>query len=169
MSDSEEEVEEIEYEEDEEPETETVGEQAPGEFQGLDYAESDASDEERINRFEESMKEDLVAKMHPQEVPVRYEDVKELLPVHRDEFDRVDSLHTTVPILTKFEFTSILGLRAKQINSGAPPFIERGGLIDGYQIALQELRQKKLAFIVKRPLPDGRSEYWRVSDLEVLY
>jgi DNA-directed RNA polymerase I, II, and III subunit RPABC2 len=167
MSDSEEEV-EYEEEEEEDPETETVVDQAPGEFQGLDYAESEASDEERINRFEESMKEDLVAKMHPQEVPVRYEDVKELLPVHRDEFDRVDPLHTTTPILTKFEKSSILGLRAKQINSGAPPFVERNGLIDGYQIALEELKQKKLPFIIKRPLPDGRSEYWNVSDLEVI-
>lgn len=167
MSDSEEEV-EYEEEEEEEPETETVADQAPGEFQGLDYAESDVSDEERINRFEECMKEDLVAKMHPQEIPVRYEDVKELLPVHRDEFDRVDPLHTTTPVLTKFEKASILGLRAKQINSGAPPFVERNGVIDGYQIALEELNQKKLPFIIKRPLPDGRSEYWNVADLEVI-
>jgi DNA-directed RNA polymerase I, II, and III subunit RPABC2 len=167
MSDSEEEV-EYEEEEEEEAETETVADQAPGEYQGLDYAESDASDEERINLFEENMKEDLVAKMHPQETPVRYEDVKELLPVHRDEFDRVDPLHTTIPMLTKFEKASILGLRAKQINSGAPPFVERNGVIDGYEIALEELKQKKLPFIIKRPLPDGRSEYWRVADLEIV-
>ena len=165
MSESEEEV---EYEEEEGADTETVAEQTTEEFQCLDYAESDVSDDERINRFEETMKEDLVAKMHPQEVPVRYEDVKELLPVHRDEFDRVDPLHTTIPILTKFEKSSILGLRAKQINSGAPPFVERNGLIDGYQIALEELKQKKMPFIIKRPLPDGRSEYWNVADLEMI-
>ena len=167
MSDSEEEVEYDEEEEDE-VETETVADQAPGEFQGLDYAESDASVEEVVNRFDEMMKEDLVNRMHPQQIPVRYEDVKELLPVHRDEFDRVDALHKTTPILTKFELTSILGHRAKQINSGAPVFVERNGAVDGYQIALEELKQKKMPFIIKRPLPDGSSEYWRVSDLEIV-
>jgi DNA-directed RNA polymerase subunit K/omega len=168
MTDSEEE--EIEYAEEEEgdEETEVAADQVPGEFQGLDYAESETSDDERINRFESCMKEDLVAKMHPQEIPVRYEDVKALLPVHRDEFDCVDPLHTTLPLLTKFEKSSILGLRAKQINSGAPPFVERNGLVDGYQIALEELKQKKLPFTIRRPLPNGTSEYWRVEDLEIL-
>jgi DNA-directed RNA polymerase subunit K/omega len=39
-------------------------------------------------------------------------------------------------------------------------------LIDGYLIALKELEQKRIPFIIQRPLPNGTSEYWRVSDLE---
>ena len=41
-------------------------------------------------------------------------------------------------------------------------------VIDGYLIALLELEQKKLPFIIKRPFPNGGVEYWNVSDLEFL-
>jgi hypothetical protein len=29
-----------------------------------------------------------------------------------------------------------------------------------------ELKQKRIPFIIRRPLPNGGSEYWRVQDLE---
>ena len=35
-------------------------------------------------------------------------------------------------------------------------------------IAVKELEQKKTPFIIRRPLPNGGSEYWRVQDLEIL-
>ena len=41
-------------------------------------------------------------------------------------------------------------------------------IIKGYTIAEMELEQKKLPFIIRRPLPNGSSEYWRVSDLELM-
>jgi DNA-directed RNA polymerase subunit K/omega len=41
-------------------------------------------------------------------------------------------------------------------------------MIDAYLIALKELEEKKIPFIIKRPLPNGVIEYWRISDLEIL-
>ena len=41
-------------------------------------------------------------------------------------------------------------------------------MIDGYLIALKEFEEKKTPFIIKRPLPNGGCEYWKLSDLEVL-
>ena len=41
-------------------------------------------------------------------------------------------------------------------------------VIDGYLIALKEFDEKKIPFIIKRPLPNGSCEYWKMSDLEVL-
>jgi DNA-directed RNA polymerase I, II, and III subunit RPABC2 len=41
-------------------------------------------------------------------------------------------------------------------------------MIDGYLIALKEFEEKKIPFIIRRPLPDGTSEYWRLSDLEII-
>ena len=80
-----------------------------------------------------------------------------------------DPLHMTIPFLTKFEFTRILGMRTKQINNGAKPFIKvPEGIIDGYLIAEREIREKKLPFIVKRPIPNGGCEYWKLEDLELL-
>jgi len=71
--------------------------------------------------------------------------------------------------LTKYEKARIIGERAKQLNSGAMPTIEiESNIIDGYLIALKEFEQKKIPFIVKRPLPNGGCEYWRFSDLEVI-
>jgi len=35
-------------------------------------------------------------------------------------------------------------------------------------IALDELEQKMIPFIVKRPMPMGGCEYWRLRDLEIL-
>ena len=41
-------------------------------------------------------------------------------------------------------------------------------VMDGYQLARLELRAKKNPFIIKRPLPGNKQEYWRVRDLEIL-
>ena len=81
----------------------------------------------------------------------------------------VDDLHRTIPIMTKYEKTRILGPRAKQLNEGSPAFIKIDStVIDGYLIAVKELEQKKTPFIIRRPLPNGGSEYWRIQDLEIL-
>ena len=39
-------------------------------------------------------------------------------------------------------------------------------IIDGYIIAEEELKQKRIPFIIRRPLPNGGSEYWKLQDLE---
>ena len=83
--------------------------------------------------------------------------------------DIIDPLHRTIPILTKYEKTRVLGQRAKQINSGAPSTVKiPDSTMDGYLVALEELRQKKIPFIIRRPIPNGGFEYWKISDLEFL-
>ena len=79
----------------------------------------------------------------------------------------IDDLHRTIPYLTKYEKARILGQRAKQINSGSKPFIKvHEDIIDGYIIAELELKAKSIPFIIRRPLPNGGSEYWSIKDLE---
>ena len=41
-------------------------------------------------------------------------------------------------------------------------------IIDGHTIAHMELVQNKIPFIIRRPLPNGGSEYWKISDLKHL-
>jgi DNA-directed RNA polymerase I, II, and III subunit RPABC2 len=168
MSESEEE--EI-LEEEEEDEFEDVIEEEEEEGGVIDYeydGDSAVSDDAVVQTFDDSLKHDLIEKMHPQEAVISYDEVKSRCGVQRDEHDRVtDPLHTTTPILTKYECARVLGLRAKQINSGSPPFVDTA-LVDGYLIAQIELREKKIPFILRRPLPNGEHEYWRVSDLEIL-
>ena len=81
----------------------------------------------------------------------------------------IDDFHKTLPVLTKYEYSKILGYRASQLNSGSKPFIDlEDNIIDSFVIAKMELNQKKLPFIIRRPLPNGSSEYWKIQDLEIL-
>jgi DNA-directed RNA polymerase I, II, and III subunit RPABC2 len=61
-----------------------------------------------------------------------------------------------------------MSFRASQVSNGAMPYIEvPEGVTDSYIIAKMELEAKRLPFIVKRPLPDGNFEVWRLTDLVV--
>ena len=83
--------------------------------------------------------------------------------------DKVDPHHRTYPFLTNFERTKIIGLRANQLSKGSVPFIAVPTQVtDVRDIARLELEQKRLPYIIKRPLPDGSFEYWRLSDLLLL-
>jgi DNA-directed RNA polymerase subunit K/omega len=62
-----------------------------------------------------------------------------------------------------------LGVRTKQLNQGAEPFIKvDAGLIDSEVIAEKELENKMLPFIIVRPLPSGKKEFWKLEDLEYI-
>jgi len=83
--------------------------------------------------------------------------------------DKADANHRTYPFLTNFERTKIIGLRANQISRGSVPFVSvPKHITDVRDIARLELEQKRLPYIVKRPLPNGTFEYWRLSDLLIL-
>ncbi len=54
-------------------------------------------------------------------------------------------------------------------DSGAKPFISVApNIIDSYIIAQMELSEKKIPVIIRRPLPSGKSEYWKLQDLELI-
>jgi DNA-directed RNA polymerase I, II, and III subunit RPABC2 len=83
--------------------------------------------------------------------------------------DNLDVNHRTYPFLTNFERTKIIGLRANQISRGATPLvIVPKHISDVRDIARLELEQKRLPYIIKRPLPNGTFEYWRLVDLVIL-
>jgi DNA-directed RNA polymerase I, II, and III subunit RPABC2 len=114
------------------------------------------------------LKDDLILNFHPETRVHNYEEIKQLAKVTRNKNGIiVDELHKTIPILTKYERTRILGQRAKQIESGGGTLVQvPPNVIDSYLIAKLELEQKKIPFIIRRPLPNGGMEYWYVSDLE---
>lgn len=73
----------------------------------------------------------------------------------------------TIPILSKYERTRVVGERAIQISMGAPPLVEVGNLENPVDIAEKELREKKIPYIIKRVLPNGLIELWRVDELRI--
>lgn len=126
--------------------------------------------ENYLEMFDKKIREDIISNYYPELIQQNYDEVSILATVVRDEDGMIcDPLHTTLPFITKYEKARILGERARQINSGSLPMITvDDDIIDGYLIALKELEQKKIPFIIKRPLPSGSVEYWRLEDLELL-
>ena len=135
-----------------------------------DDFEEDSDDEDYMEKFDEDIKNDVIKKYHPDLMQSNYDEISALVKVVRDEQGNIiDPIHNTIPILTKFERARVLGLRAKQINNGADPFIEvPTNVIEGHIIAQMELEQRVLPFIIVRPLPNGKKEYWRIQDLKLI-
>ncbi|OMJ09089.1 DNA-directed RNA polymerases I, II, and III subunit RPABC2 [Smittium culicis] len=71
----------------------------------------------------------------------------------------------TTPYMTKYERARILGTRALQLSLSAPVMVELDGESDPLEIAAKELREKKIPLIIRRYLPNGTFEDWRVQDL----
>jgi DNA-directed RNA polymerase I, II, and III subunit RPABC2 len=135
-----------------------------------DDNEDDDEYDEVFDKIDKSRQESIIQNHHPELKTLNYEEIETLCVVVRDTKGIViDPLHKTLPILSRYEKARILGERAEQINSGAQPFIEvESSMIDGYLIAMKELDEKKIPFIIQRPLPNGGCEYWRLSDLEII-
>ena len=142
--------------------------------EGLDYtADEDDILEDRdeyYQKIKHHVERSRIFEDHPELRKINHEEIEALCQVVRDAKGRIiDPLHTTLPFLTKYEKADILGKRAAQINEGAPLFTEVDpSIIDGSLIALKEFEEKKIPFIIQRPLPNGAMEYWRLQDLEVL-
>jgi DNA-directed RNA polymerase subunit K/omega len=135
----------------------------------MDDDEEDNDDgEQYLQKFDQSINENYILNFHPESVLQNYDEILSMTKVIRNSNGLViDKLHRTIPFLTKYEKSRILGQRAKQINSGAYPFVKvPENVIDGYIIAELELKQQRIPFIIRRPMPNGGSEYWKVKDLE---
>ncbi len=107
-------------------------------------------------------------KFHPETILDYAETVIPKVPLQTaPPIDGSDPNHRSPPFLTMYERTKILGTRANQIAEGARPFIDPvpEHITQPLEIAKLELEQRRLPFIVKRPMPDGTFEYWRLSDL----
>ena len=131
--------------------------------------EDSDDDDDYLQKFDDEIKKSYIDSAHPEETTANYDEIRALSKVVRNKDGVIiDVLHKSIPILTKYELTNVLGTRAKQINAGAKTYIDQKDIIDGYLLAQIELKQKKLPFIIKRPMPNGGCEYWKVSDLEIL-
>jgi DNA-directed RNA polymerase subunit K/omega len=76
------------------------------------------------------------------------------------------------PIMTKYEFDKIIGLRTVQLASGSMPFVNIDRNIESNmelrQIALKELMEGRLPFIVERSLPYNKKECIPVRNMSLV-
>ena len=71
----------------------------------------------------------------------------------------------TLPYLTKYEKARILGARALQISMGAPLMIDEGIESDPLDIASRELMERKIPINIRRYLPKGFFEDWKIEEM----
>ena len=132
--------------------------------------DEDEDDDDYLQKFDDNLRKDIIQNYHPELIIHSNEDIQAYSRIVKNEKGIIiDPLHKTLPFVTKYERARILGERAKQIENGAKPLVVvEDDVIDGYLIALKEFEEKKIPFIVKRPLPNGGCEYWKLKDLEII-
>lgn len=143
-----------------------------------DVTDADDSDDEETmyrkitNTIKETTSQLLIEKHHDLTFH-NEEEIRHLTTIVRNnDGDIVDAFHKTTPIMTKYEKTRILGQRCRQLENGAVTLVDlsqyEDEVLEDLFIAKLEMEQRVLPFIVRRPLPNGSSEYWKISDLEVV-
>jgi len=133
-----------------------------------DDDDDDEYDESYLQKFDSEISKNYIEEFHPECLNHNYDEISKLsIVIRNSDGIIIDPLHRTIPVLTKYEKARILGQRAKQIETGSRPYVKvPENIIDGYIIAELELREKKIPFIIKRPIPGGAFEYWNLKDLE---
>lgn len=127
--------------------------------------------EEYKEKFTDALRKNHLVKFHPEEIHKPFDEIYKLSLIKRNaDGIIIDENHTTYPILSKYEKTKLIGLRVSQLNKGALPYVElkHSSLLDNSLIAEKELKEKRLPFIIMRPLFNGKCEYWNVNDLEYI-
>lgn len=143
-----------------------------GDGEGSDEEDDEEEEDDPLylQKFNAELNKNYLAEAHPECIANNYDEIQILTKVVRDSQNNIiDPLHRTLPYLTKYERARVLGQRAKQINSGSKVFVKvPENIIDGHLIAEIELREKRIPFILRRPIPGGGCEYWNLKDLEII-
>ncbi|XP_071060215.1 DNA-directed RNA polymerases I, II, and III subunit RPABC2 isoform X1 [Pseudochaenichthys georgianus] len=109
----------------------------------------------------EGLKDDSMSPSISREKEDR-ENVK-ILPT--GEASQANLKRITTPYMTKYERARVLGTRALQIAMCAPVMVELEGETDPLQIAMKELKARKIPIIIRRYLPDASYEDWGSDEL----
>ena len=89
-------------------------------------------------QFDKDLTNRYIANCHPESIMENYNEISTLSKTIRNKNNIIiDDFHKTIPILTKYEKTRILGQRTKQLNEGSNTFIPISeSIIDNYIIAI---------------------------------
>jgi DNA-directed RNA polymerase subunit K/omega len=127
------------------------------------------SEDAHLQKLNTTNINNYVETIYPEYISQNIDEINTLATLVRNESGEIiDDYHKTLPFITRFEKAKLLGLRTSQLSQDPTQatVTVNPGIIDSYKIALEEYKQKKIPYIIRRPLPDGTCEYWKFSDLE---
>ena len=77
----------------------------------------------------------------------------------------------TLPVMTKYEITKVLAMRSQQIMNNSPVLVDISDIeqLTPYNIALKELKERKIPFKIKRPLMDNTYEIWSIKEFKKIF
>lgn len=75
------------------------------------------------------------------------------------------ALRRTMPVMSKYEFTRLLGERARQLAGGAKPMIKGVENLNSAKIAFLEMQHNVMPLKLRRGLPNNLYEVWEISEL----
>lgn len=83
-----------------------------------------------------------------------------------------DTKRVSDPYYEKYEYVDLLACRAQQLAEGAIPLVPITDFNTNdpkflWKVAEREILERKLPIIVKRKFPNGKVEFWPVSELEL--
>ena len=85
-----------------------------------------------------------------------------------DDDDNIKEINKiTRPFITKYEIVKLLATRTNQLARGAKPMIKNVDYsITPKDLAKLELKEKVIPLIVLRPIPNGKSERWKITEFK---
>lgn len=119
----------------------------------------DDDDDDLVEYNAEQRNQRLLQQFHPEKMHLTE---NALRVVKKESFHK-----KTPPFLTRFEQTRILSFRTRQLLEGAQPYITVTPKMDSFEIAKEELKQRKIPYIIKRPLPDGTFDYHQLKSMSL--
>jgi DNA-directed RNA polymerase I, II, and III subunit RPABC2 len=142
-----------------------VDDEVQEDFEELEEAEDDIEPvEEKTTYFSDPI--EALLKFHP-ECVLEYEETD--LDNLAIKSTHGDTTHRSMPFLSTFEKTKILGMRTNQLAQGARPYvIVPEHITNVFDIAKLELEERKLPLIIKRYMPDGTYEKFRLTDFIII-
>jgi DNA-directed RNA polymerase I, II, and III subunit RPABC2 len=94
------------------------------------------------------------------------EEFEKLIEIVEDKKRVNDEDRISKPVMTKYEYNRCLSERINLLNRGAPPTVNINS-IDVRRIAYEELINKTMPFIIKRNMPSGKYELWKIAELTI--
>lgn len=130
-------------------------------------SDSEEADDADDNELEDDSEPELTTE-RDEECFYQYEIEEEETLQEGDNKLVPDEERITPPVLTIYEKVRILGVRAKQLAMGAKVMLKNPGNKSALELAELELKHNMIPFIIHRPLPNGKYERWKLSELEKL-